>query len=157
LELVATVDEADIGDVRRGDPVVFTVEAFPSLEREGVVVRINPTGTLVSGVVNYEVVVALRAAAARGLKPDMTADVTMRTARREALVVPDAAVHRRGDAHFIYLARDGHLEQRNVSIGIRRDGWTEIRSGARAEDYVLVGDPRAAAEKGGKSWWNWTG
>lgn len=155
LELVAMVDEADIGNVRRGDPVVFTVEAFSSIERNGRVERINPTGTLISGVVNYEVVVGLRAAAARGLKPDMTADVAIRTARREALVIPDAAVHRDGDAHFIYLYRDGDFEQRNVSIGIRRNGWTEIRSGARSEDHVLVGDLPTKAEKGGKSWWSW--
>jgi RND family efflux transporter MFP subunit len=49
LELVAMVDETDIGQVRVGQPVTFTVEAFPARAYGGVVARIAPKATIVSG------------------------------------------------------------------------------------------------------------
>jgi RND family efflux transporter MFP subunit len=82
LELIAMVDETDIGNVRVGDPVTFTTETFPSKEFSGVVRRIAPKATIVSGVVDYEVGIEIRNA--KNLKPDMTANVTIRTARKKA-------------------------------------------------------------------------
>jgi len=82
LELIAMVDETDIGNVRPGNPVSFTTETFPSREFSGVVRRIAPKATIISGVVDYEVGIEVRNA--RELKPDMTANVTIRTARKKA-------------------------------------------------------------------------
>jgi RND family efflux transporter MFP subunit len=84
LELVALIDETDIGRVRVGDPVVFTTEAFPSEEFQGTVERIAPTATITSGVVNYEVGVAISRETSDRLKPDMTANVTIQTSTSEA-------------------------------------------------------------------------
>ncbi|MFO1427817.1 MAG: efflux RND transporter periplasmic adaptor subunit [Steroidobacteraceae bacterium] len=53
LHLVAMVDETDIGAVAVGNPVSFTVEAFPAQEFTGEVESIAPKGTIISGVVNY--------------------------------------------------------------------------------------------------------
>jgi HlyD family secretion protein len=80
LELVAMVDETDIAAVRRGSTVSFTVDAYPSRSFPGVVSRIAPTATIVSGVVNYEVTIAIRKDAGL-LKPDMTANVSIDAAR----------------------------------------------------------------------------
>ncbi len=80
LELVALVDETDIGSVRRGQTVVFTTETYPSREFKGVVQRIAPKATILSGVVNYEVAIAIRNAVFL-LKPDMTANVTIETSK----------------------------------------------------------------------------
>lgn len=79
LELTAMVDETDIGNVRPGDPVTFTVDTYPGREYHGAVIRVAPAGTILSGVVNYEV--GIRIARAAGLKPDMTANVTITTAK----------------------------------------------------------------------------
>jgi HlyD family secretion protein len=84
LELVAMVDETDIGNVRRGDGVRFTVETYPDREYAGTVTRIAPAGTIISGVVNYEVGIRIRKP--DGLKPDMTANVAITTAKKKALV-----------------------------------------------------------------------
>ena len=77
LELVALVDETDIGNVRPGQSVTFTTETYPSREFAGIVRRIAPKATIISGVVDYEVGIEIRNT--RGLKPDMTANVTIRT------------------------------------------------------------------------------
>lgn len=137
LELVVSVDEADIGAVRVGEPVTFTTETFPDREFAGRVVRIAPDATLVSGVVNYEVAVAIAAPAA-SLRPQMTANAVIRTGQRRALVVPAAAVRNDAAGRFV-LARapDGRAVRRAVAVGGRVGGDLEIRSGLSPRDHVL--------------------
>ncbi len=138
LQLVALVDETDIGAVTAGNPVSFTVEAYPTDEFTGRVERIAPKGTIISGVVNYEVVIAIEGAASR-LKPDMTANISIRTAQREALVLPNEAVQRDGAERFVYVEENGRPARREVSVGSRSGGFTEVRRGVAAQDRVIVG------------------
>jgi HlyD family secretion protein len=78
LELVAMVDETDIANVRPSNLVVFTTETYPAREFQGAVDQIAPKATVVSGVVNYEVTIRIHNGMAL-LKPDMTANVTIKT------------------------------------------------------------------------------
>jgi RND family efflux transporter MFP subunit len=141
LELVAMVDETDIANVRAGEPVTFTVEAYTSREFSGTVNRIDPTATIISGVVNYQVVIAIR----RGLqflKPDMTANISIQTAKHRALVIPSVAIHREGDQSFVYVLRDGKQEKQNVSVGARDAAVTEIVNGLNVNDRVVTENPK---------------
>jgi macrolide-specific efflux system membrane fusion protein len=146
LQLVAMVDETDIANIRRGNPVVFTAEAHPSHEFQGVVNRVAPKATIVSGVVNYEVVIDFKNDAGL-LKPDMTANVTIKTAQHDALVVPNAAVQRDGEERFVYVDTNGTFERRVVTVGVRDAGFTEIRKGLSVGDRVLSGPLPAAQER----------
>lgn len=83
LELVAMVDETDIANVRVSNPVAFTTETYPSREFRGIVDRIAPKATVVSGVVNYEVGIKIRGGLSE-LKPDMTANVNIETGPRRS-------------------------------------------------------------------------
>jgi HlyD family secretion protein len=83
LELVAMVDETDIANVRPPNPVTFSTETYPAREFHGTVERVAPKATVVSGVVNYEVGIRIRSGLAE-LKPDMTANVTIETARHRS-------------------------------------------------------------------------
>lgn len=150
LELIAMVDETDIGNVAIGNPVTFTVEAYPAKEFEGTVARIAPKGTIISGVVNFEVMVRIDSPA-DVLKPDMTANVSVRTAEREALVVPNAAVQRDGPDRYVWVERDGGLARKAVTVGTKDASFTEIRQGIGPGDRVLVGpqpDAGAAGQAG---------
>jgi macrolide-specific efflux system membrane fusion protein len=138
LQLVALVDETDIGSVTVGNPVTFTVEAWPAEEFGGRVERIAPKGTIISGVVNYEVMIAIDGKAAL-LKPDMTANISIRTAQREALVLPNEAVQRDGAERFVYVEENGRPVRREVTVGSRGGGYTEIRRGIEPKDRVLLG------------------
>jgi RND family efflux transporter MFP subunit len=145
LELIAMVDETDIGNVAIGNPVSFTVEAYPAREFEGTVARIAPKGTIISGVVNFEVMVRIDSPA-EVLKPDMTANVSIRTAERAPLVVPNAAVQRDGSERYVWVERDGELERKVVTVGTRDASFTEVRQGIGPGDRVLVGpQPEAGA------------
>ncbi len=149
LELVAMVDETDIANVRPGDTVSFTVEAYPSREMPAIVKRIDPVATIISGVVNYPVMAAIQKDG-RLLKPDMTANITIKTAERKALVVPNGTIQRDGEERYVYVLRDGKQEKRGVTIGTRDAGFTEIKKGLSRSDQVIVnraGDPEKKGEK----------
>jgi len=149
LELVAMVDETDIANVRAGDTVNFTVEAYPSREMPAIVKRIDPVATIISGVVNYPVLATI-ARDGRLLKPDMTANITIKTAERKALVVPNGAILRDGEERCVFLIRNGKQEKRTVTIGTRDAGFTEIKKGLSVSDQVVVNRATDSEKKGEK-------
>jgi macrolide-specific efflux system membrane fusion protein len=139
LEVVAMVDEADIGSVRVGESVVFTTETYPDRNFMGRVVRIAPVATVVSGVVNYEVGIAIDGDMS-GLKPDMTTNVTIRTASHPGLFVPASAVQRSADGTFAILRGPGGRQiRRRVEVMGRRAGTLEVVRGLTANDSVFAG------------------
>lgn len=150
LQLVAMVDETDIADVKRGNPVSFTVDSYPSRDFPGVVESIAPKATIVSGVVNYEVTIDIRSNA-KLLKPDMTANVSIRTAQHQALLLPSAAVHRDGEQSFVYVQGGKGLERRPVVAGNKGAVDVEIKKGISAGDSVLLtGTGANASAKSGE-------
>ncbi|MGH9480140.1 MAG: efflux RND transporter periplasmic adaptor subunit, partial [Terriglobales bacterium] len=138
LELDGLVDETDIGNVRPGDLVQFTVESFPDRLLRATVTRIEPAAVIISGVVNYSVVARLASIPAF-LRPDMTATLTIQTGRRSALTVPTQAVHRDGGGSFVWVRRVGGPRRAGVAVGERQPQWVEITSGLAAGDRVGVG------------------
>lgn len=137
LEVVAMVDEADIGNVRAGESAVFTTETWPDREFTGSVIRINPVGTIISGVVNYEVTIAILKDVAL-LKPDMTANVNIATAERKALLIPPECVHRESDGAFVYArSATGQPARTAVTVGSRSAAGMEILRGLDARTAVL--------------------
>ena len=139
LELVAMVDETDIANIKPGNQVAFTTEAHPAREFSGIVKRIAPKATIVSGVVNYEVIINIHNGG-DVLKPDMTANISIKTSQREALVLPNSAIQREGDDRFVYIAGDGRPEKRAVTVGLRDAGFTEIKKGVSPDDRIISGN-----------------
>ena len=146
LQLVAMVDETDIGAVAGRNRVTFTVEAYPDREFDGHVDGIAPKATIVSGVVNYEVLIAIDSPA-DVLKPDMTANISIRTAERQALVVPNAAIQREGDARFVFVDEHGSIAKRPVTLGARDGAAIEVKKGLASGDRVQLGPLSGASAK----------
>ncbi|MGH9742157.1 MAG: efflux RND transporter periplasmic adaptor subunit [Candidatus Acidiferrum sp.] len=147
LELVAMVDETDIANVRSGDGVIFTVEAYESREMRATVKRIDPVATIISGVVNYPVKAAIETDD-RILKPDMTANITIKTAERKALVLPTEAIQKDGEERFVLVMKDGKQVKRTVTVGTREGGFTEIKKGLSAGEQVAVVRASDSGKKG---------
>jgi RND family efflux transporter MFP subunit len=137
LQLVAMVDENDIATVQTRNPVTFTVDAFPARDFPGAVESIAPKATIVSGVVNYEVTIAIEEGAEL-LKPDMTANVSIHTGQHDALLLPAAAVQREGDQTFVYVAAKNGRERKAVAVGPKENGMVEIKKGIGPDDAVVV-------------------
>ena len=92
MQVVANVDEVDIGNVRDGQRVTFTVDAFPDDTFEGRVKQVRQQGEEESNVVTYEVVISAPNNDLK-LKPQLTANVNIYTEEIENVVsVPAKAL-----------------------------------------------------------------
>ena len=85
MQVVANVDEADIGNVKEGDRVTFTVDAYPDDTFEGTVKQVRLEATTTNNVVTYEVVISAPNADLK-LKPGLTANVTIYTQERSGVL-----------------------------------------------------------------------
>ena len=92
MRVIADIDEADIGGVKEGQRVTFTVDAFPEDTFEGSVTQVRQQPTTESNVVTYEVVISAPNVDLK-LKPGLTANVTIFTLEKnDVLTVPAKAL-----------------------------------------------------------------
>ena len=92
MRVIADIDEADIGGVKEGQRVSFTVDAFPDDHFVGQVTQVRQQATTESNVVTYEVVISARNDDLK-LKPGLTANVTIFTMEKnDVLAVPSKAL-----------------------------------------------------------------
>ncbi|MBP5365831.1 MAG: efflux RND transporter periplasmic adaptor subunit [Bacteroidales bacterium] len=92
MRVIADIDEADIGEVREGQRVSFTVDAYPNDVFEGSVTQVRQEATTTSNVVTYEVVIAAPNKELK-LKPGLTASVTIYTLEKNnVLTIPAKAL-----------------------------------------------------------------
>ena len=147
LEVAGYVDEVDVGRVKLGQIAVFTVDSFPDVEFTGKVTAIYPRAVIQSNVVNYITTIAIENSKGR-LKPDMTATVTITLEQRDGvLTVPDQALRRERGKRVVYRVEGQKAYPREVKVGMRGGGFTEVITGLREGDVVLVGEPAAVTDK----------
>ena len=92
MRVIADVDEADIGEVKEGQRVTFTVDAFPDDTFHGQVTQVRQEATTESNVVTYEVVISAPNEDLK-LKPGLTANVVIYTMEaKDVLAVPSKAL-----------------------------------------------------------------
>jgi HlyD family secretion protein len=160
MQIDSSFAEADIGKIKVGQPVRFTVDAFAGRSFSGVVkqVRLNPTN--VSNVITYDVVVAVDNPELN-LLPGMTAYVNIVVAERhDVVLVPNAALRFRpkdieqkksvgkrdkkdgeGLGATVYVLTNGRPGLVRIRIGITDNKVTEVLAGAvKAGDSVIVED-----------------
>jgi len=150
LQVDALVDETDIGRVKVGDSAAFTVDSYPDEEFEGIVTAIYPKAIIDQNVVNYDVVVTITNP--RGmLRPDMTANVTINIATRSnVLAVPNKSIKREEGTKVVYVIENGKPVRHRIRTGWKDSNYTEVASGLREGDRVVVGDiPGPAREPSG--------
>ena len=114
------VNQADINDLRVGQPVKVGLDAYPDLFFGGRVAQISPiavTSTLNPKVRNFVVLIDVTGSHAN-LMPDLTASLDVELAREPgALVVPRDTIRYDGDRAFVSLKRGDDFEDRPVTIG----------------------------------------
>jgi HlyD family secretion protein len=92
IQVWASVNEADIGNIHKGQPVTFTVDAYPGITFQGVVGKIRLNATMTQNVVTYTVEVNTDNADGK-LLPYLTANLRFMVAeRKDVLLVPNAAL-----------------------------------------------------------------
>ncbi len=159
MQVIADVDEADIGQVADGQRVEFTVDAYPDDTFEGTVEQVRLEATTESSVVTYEVVITAYNPDLK-LKPGLTANVTIYTLEKEnALAVPTKALRFVPDATLldevgvtigsegssapgkreVWVMRGRELQPCLVTTGAASGDLTEITEGLTDGDTVAVG------------------
>lgn len=146
MEVVAAVDEADIGEVKEGQAVTFGVNAWPDRVYEGTVTEVRNAARVVQDVVTYGVVVAVDNLDL-SLKPGMTANVRVRTGEvAEADTVPNAALHftppdtPAATTPGVYVLERGELRRLPVTPGLSDGEATEIGAGQVPRDAAVIVD-----------------
>ncbi|MBS4913877.1 MAG: efflux RND transporter periplasmic adaptor subunit [Veillonella sp.] len=154
LEIYLTVDETDIGSIRKGAKVEFTVDAHPGKTYTGTVSDISlgtkgNMGTTSSTVVYYTVKVAIPSSEASDFFPTMTARATIYgDEQTNVLVVPLAAVRTDKVGEYVYVIKNGQPERTSVTTGITGDTTIQITKGLNEGDEIVVsGDVSTSTKK----------
>ena len=164
MEIDTSVDEADISRVRDGQNVSFTVDAYPENRFKGKVTQIRNSPVITQNVVTYVVIVSVDNRDMK-LKPGMTANVAIETARREnVLKIPSAALRfspkeeketkgagekpggsgqrrmkKEGGQRAYILGKDNRPVPVQIKTGLSNDGQVEVTGGDLKEnDQVIV-------------------
>ena len=143
MQVLASLDESDIGRIADGQQVTFTVDAYVGRTFDGVVSQIRLQPQTVQNVVSYSVVID---APNRDLvlKPGMTANVTIEVARRDAaLRVPAAALRftpagQASQGPQVWRSDNGALTPVPLKTGLSDGQFTEVMGG-----NLSVGDTLA--------------
>ena len=160
MQINTSVDEADIGKVKVGQPAIFTVDAYPDIQFKGVVSQVRIAPIITQNVVTYDVVIVVGNRDLK-LKPGMTANVSIEVMRKDnVLVIPSAALrfkpvdtgeetNRQSSArksrsgktfpHKVFVLEDGKPVPVSVQSGISDDTQVEIIAGdLRLGQEVIV-------------------
>ncbi|MGN0852357.1 MAG: efflux RND transporter periplasmic adaptor subunit [Kiritimatiellia bacterium] len=141
IQVEATVPEADIGSVRDGQSVTFTVDAYPGVKFNGVVTQVRMASTTTSSVVTYPVIIEADNPGDR-LFPGMTANISIHVAEARGVAAVTAAAFRYrpsgetdapalddGEKTLYVLDGPGQTPRKVVvRIGLTDGTFTEIKS-----------------------------
>ena len=153
MRVIADIDEADIGGVKEGQRVTFTVDAFPEDSFEGAVTQVRQQATTESNVVTYEVVISAPNVDLK-LKPGLTANVTIYTLEKNDVLAvpakalrfqPNEALLQKGETiedcegRFKVWTKEGTVfKAHKVETGTTNGVMTEILSGIAPGTDVLT-------------------
>ena len=158
MEIAANIDETDVGRIKPGQRVTFTVNAYPGRTFEGSVKQVRLGSQTVANVVIYTTIVSIENPRLE-LLPGMTANLRIETDRRENVVrIPNAALRWRppsivpetapvsapeaGSVRAIAARR----QRRDADHGIRRSGQDRAQSDRGADQGRRCCDRRHAQE-----------
>lgn len=149
MQIEVSVSEADIGKVKVGENVDYTLDGYPDQTFKGLVTQVRISPTTVSNVVTYTVIVSVNNDDGK-LKPGMTANVSIITNKKEdAICVDNAAMRftpldltkgKKFKRQGIWILKDNKPTRINIKTGITDSDYTEIISNEIQEgDDVIIG------------------
>ena len=153
MRVIADVDEADIGDVKEGQRVTFTVDDFPDDTFEGQVTQVRQEAATESNVVTYEVVISAPNDDLK-LKPGLTANVViftmeakdvlavpskaLRFTPREAMLNSDETITDTDAKEKVWVKEGSNLKAVAVETGMTNGTLTQITKGLKPGTHVLT-------------------
>jgi len=138
LEIVVNMAEVDVSKIKVDQAAQVTLDALPDQTLRGRVTLVAPAGVTSQGVVNYPVTVRLDSPPA-AVKTGMTANVNIVIDQRNnVLVVPNRALRSQGRQRYVTVLFEGNQMAVQVVAGLSGDTNTEIVSGLKEGDEVVL-------------------
>jgi len=130
LEIDADIPEVNIGSLALGQSVGITFDALPGENFKGSVMEIDPAETIIGGVVNYQIKIALNSTDPR-IKSGLTANLSIVTAvKKNVILLPQYAIQQNNSGTFVRIVTGTTTKDVPVTLGIRGEsGNVEIVSG----------------------------
>lgn len=138
MEVDANIPEVDIGRLKLGQEVGITFDALPGELFKGSVMTIDPAETVIDGVVNYKIKIALESSDPR-IKSGLTANLVIQTeVKKGVILLPQNAILQNETGTFVRVPDGkGGFNDVPVKLGIRgNDGNVELISGVNEGDTV---------------------
>ena len=137
MQIVIAVDELDIVKLKLGQQATIVMDALPGKSYTAEATRIAGEGTVRDGVANYDVTLTLKNP--QGLMPGMTANATiLLDSKKGVLLVPSEAIRTSGTRKTVTVAKGTATETVQVTIGLRNDVMTEVMTGLKEGDTVVL-------------------
>jgi len=140
MRVRARVNQADMIDLRAGQPVDVGLDAYPDLHFTGTITQISPLGvpsSLSNKVRTFIVLVAVNGSHPK-LMPDLTASLDVQIERLpNALVVPRDSIGSDGEQTFVNVERGGRFDRQNVTVGAVNTHEAVV-TGGLAEGVVVA-------------------
>jgi HlyD family secretion protein len=148
LEIIVNMAEVDVSKIKEKQVAQITLDALPNLNLTGEVTQVAPAGVQTQGVVNYPVTVAVKNPPP-GVKTGMTSNVNIVTDQKnDVLMVVNRAIRNVGRQKMATVLFEGRQIQAPVVTGMSGDSQTEIVSGLKEGDVVVVGTTTTTQNSG---------
>lgn len=172
MQVEASVDEADVGDISKGERATFTVDAFLNDTFKGTIQEIRLSPSISSNVVTYKTIINTSNDANK-LKPGMTANITIYAKEvNNALLIPTKAIKfapdstlagkyhlswinpekkpAGADEAYVWVQKGAHeLVQKKIKTGINDNTHVEVLSGLSTADLVVTNAEHAGKGQAG--------
>jgi len=137
LTMTVAFSESDISKIKTGQAATVTFDALPSVELGAHVTRISNVGTSSSGVVSYNATITLDQHDSQ-VRPGMSASAQVIISQAQGVTVPNAAVTGTGSLGTVNVMNKGKTSTQQVVVGVRGDSRTQIISGLRAGQQLVI-------------------
>ena len=166
MQVRASVDEADIGNVKEGERTTFTVDAFPNDVFKGTVQEIRLSPAVASNVVTYTTIINTSNGDMK-LKPGMTTNITIYTKEVDsAMLIParalkfspdssmtkqytliaDTSTHLHHGMAHIWVKNGDTLTEKKIKIGINDNTHVEVLGGLNENETVVTGSEQVTKQ-----------
>ena len=140
FQVEVDIYEEDVVGIQVDNTVRIELPAFPDEEFSGKVISVDPAEKLIDGIVYYEVNISFEISG-QNIKPGMTADVIIETAKKDnVLSVPASAVEKDGRKRTVKIYQDKNAVVKEIEIGLEGEDYTEVISGVIQGDQVIIGE-----------------
>lgn len=139
FQIEVNVPEVNIGKIKLGQSTEIILDAFEETVFKGQIIKIEPTETILQGVVYYKINSSLENAG-EGIKPGMTADVDIIVEAKEGvLIVPQRAVLEKDGKSFVRVPMEKGYVEKEVGIGLKgSQGYVEVVSGLKEGEKIIT-------------------